>query len=106
MSRVEILAARKGFVQGFIRASNPNPYTDPPGWLVRAAAEAFPLPKVRRSRVITTPEGTAYRLYQGRVEYRMKDSIGWTRSNYTVDTLRAFADLAKNPTEEVEDDGR
>lgn len=106
MSRAEILAARKAFVAGAVYAGG----FDLHGVAEIRARKDFPLPKVKRPRVVRVAgglaEGVAYRVVNGRLQFREPRATSWLPSTYTVQMVGMLADLIKNPTEEVEDDGR
>lgn len=80
------------------------------------AAEAYPLPKITRPRVVMDPHDSmiAYRLVGGNFEYcvgsgpwKGMDAIDeqWSRENYvSPKRVALWAALLANPTEEVDDD--
>lgn len=73
-----------------------------------AARELYPLPKVKRQRVVNDRAGISYRAIDGFIEWQLT-SDKWCRYSChgavpipTSERVKLWADLLANPTEEVD----
>ncbi len=109
--REAVKRERKAFEDGMVRGSA-REFTNI-ARVRQAASEAYPLPKITRPRVVDDPhdcqEGSAWRVVEGRIEYRWKGDkpSAWRQyasSPITPERVAMWANLLANPTEEVPDD--
>lgn len=105
--RDAVLREREAYAKAMHRARCPEYNVCEP--CKRRAAEAYPLPKVTRPRVVTDSIGAmCYRVVNDVTEWADVDADNWRPMMVKVndlipEQLAALADLWTNPTEEVED---
>jgi hypothetical protein len=98
-----VMAKREGWVASENAASREECYGFCRHEAEMRAAEAFPLPKVTRPRVVTRGQ-SQFRVENGVVMARLSNAEGWRESAFhTAEWVRTLADLLANPTEEVPD---
>ena len=96
--RIELL--RQGYARGMDEAG----IAVSSAYKAERAAAAFPMPKVKRPRVVHLDLGAPYRVVDGEVQFRNVFRGGkWEASvSLRADIVRQLADLLDNPDEEVE----
>lgn len=119
MSTTQMISEREAVLRERAAARKALAYFDGTGRgadrAQQLAAEWFPLPKIRRPRIVSDPGvrggGVRWRLMNGQLQWNSHsqwNSLNDARNRgmfITAERVRVLADLLANPTEEVSDDG-